>query len=78
METTDPREQKALGRKVRGFDAAEWERHGYDVVVRGNYEKFRQNPTFLQRLLDTGDKVWSARVSCSRIALALVRTKEMG
>lgn len=57
MDTRDPREQKALGRSVRGFDAAVWDEEGYDVVVKGNLEKFRQNPRFRDELLATGDSV---------------------
>lgn len=57
MATKDPREQKALGRRVKGFDAAVWDNVGYDIVVKGNLEKFRQNDIFLQQLLATGDKV---------------------
>lgn len=57
MATSDPREQKALGRKVRGFDAALWDKEGYDVVVEGNLAKFRQNPRFRDELLATGDRV---------------------
>ena len=57
MATSDPREQKALGRKVRGFDPALWDKEGYDVVVEGNLAKFRQNPCFRDQLLATGDRV---------------------
>ena len=57
MATSDPREQKALGRKVRGFDAALWDKQGYDVVVEGNLAKFRQNPSYRDELLATGDRV---------------------
>ncbi|CAM9640017.1 unnamed protein product, partial [Pylaiella littoralis] len=57
MDTRDPREQKALGRSVRGFDAAVWDEEGYDVVVKGNLEKFRQNPRFRDELLATGDSI---------------------
>lgn len=59
MNTEDPKEQKALGRKVRGFDARVWEEHGYHAVVAGNMAKFRQNPHFLEELLSTDSKVRS-------------------
>eukprot|EP00903_Cladosiphon_okamuranus_P019175 g17637.t1 len=57
MATSDPREQKALGRKVRGFDPALWDKQGYDVVVEGNLAKFRQNPRFREELLATEDRI---------------------
>lgn len=67
-QTEDPRQIKALGRKVKGFDAEVWDRHKYGIVLTGNEEKFRQNPELRERLLaDKGkyiveaspyDRVW--------------------
>ncbi|SNT19658.1 hypothetical protein SAMN06265795_116119 [Noviherbaspirillum humi] len=52
--TTDaPKEQKALGRKVKGFDKTVWDAECRNVVFRGNYAKFSQNPKLLKHLLDT-------------------------
>jgi ribA/ribD-fused uncharacterized protein len=53
LRATTPREQKALGRQVRGFDKAIWEQHCKEIVHRGNWEKFMQNEDLLQALLDT-------------------------
>lgn len=44
METDSPKEQKALGHKVKGFDQAKWEEYAQIVVRQGNYYKFTQNP----------------------------------
>ena len=52
-----PREHKALGRRVTGFDHAVWERARLDIVVRGNLAKFGQNPAMLAALLATGDRL---------------------
>lgn len=52
-----PREAKAWGRKVRGFEAARWEAHRNETVVRGNVEKFGQNEDIRKFLLDTGDRI---------------------
>lgn len=52
MATRDPAEQKALGKKVRGFKKAVWEAVARDVVVRGNLAKFSQNRELLAGLLD--------------------------
>ena len=38
----DPKEQKAMGRKVRNFDPEVWNENCKDVVKRGNEAKVRQ------------------------------------
>ena len=48
-----PREQKALGRKVRDFDAAKWNAAARDIVFRGNWAKFTQNDGLREELLAT-------------------------
>lgn len=55
MATEDPAKQKAIGRKVRGFDVAKWSAVSREYVYKANYAKFKNEPlrTFL---LKTGDK----------------------
>lgn len=63
-----PREHKALGRKVKGFDDAVWRREREGIVLAGNRAKFTQNPELLELLLATRgttlveaspyDKIW--------------------
>ncbi len=63
-----PSEQKALGRRVSGFDADVWSTVGYQIVVAGNIAKFQQNDDMMEALRITGertiveaspyDKVW--------------------
>lgn len=48
-----PREQKELGKQVRGFKQPAWELHCKAIVYEGNKEKFIQNEELLQMLLDT-------------------------
>jgi ribA/ribD-fused uncharacterized protein len=55
LETSDPRAQKALGRKVQGFDEAVWAERRNNIVFSGCHAKFSQNPSLKQFLLDTGD-----------------------
>ena len=43
LETTNAREQKALGRAVSNFNDAVWMQHAYQFVVDGNRAKFTQN-----------------------------------
>jgi ribA/ribD-fused uncharacterized protein len=57
MQETSPREQKALGRKVKNFDAAAWDTVCQDIVYEGLLEKFSQNPELKDVLLDTGDRI---------------------
>lgn len=68
MSTRNPKEQKALGRKVTGFDSDIWEHICQDIVYRGNLAKFSQNDSLRVELLKTVgtalveaspyDKVW--------------------
>lgn len=55
LETQNPKEQKALGRKVKNFTPDEWNTVARTIVYYGNLAKFSQNPELLQQLLDTGD-----------------------
>jgi ribA/ribD-fused uncharacterized protein len=57
MKTKNPKEQKAAGRKVKGFDTEKWNRVAREIVYRGNYAKFSQNPALLTELAGTGDKI---------------------
>ncbi|HEY5922382.1 MAG TPA: NADAR family protein [Kofleriaceae bacterium] len=70
-----PRTQKALGRKVKGFDAGVWERDRMRIVKDGNRAKFTQNPALLAQLLATKgttmveaspfDKIWGIGLGAS-------------
>lgn len=51
MKAAHPREQKQLGRMVKGFDNDKWEMFKYQIVYWGNYLKFTQNPEFAETLL---------------------------
>ncbi|MFK4473068.1 ribA/ribD-fused uncharacterized protein [Paenibacillus sp. RC73] len=53
MQAPTPREQKARGRSVRGFDQSLWEANCRQFVYDGNYAKFTQNPNLLKHLLKT-------------------------
>lgn len=57
LNTSDPRTCKALGRKVKNFDKAVWDKKKEDIVRNGNFEKFMQNDALRNFLLSTGDKV---------------------
>jgi ribA/ribD-fused uncharacterized protein len=55
MEPIHPRDQKALGRKVKNFDLAIWNKYARQIVYEGNQAKFSQNPELLKILLATAD-----------------------
>lgn len=57
MQTTDPSEQKALGRKVKNFDDAHWREGARECVKLGSYFKFYQNAKLREFLFATGDKI---------------------
>jgi len=68
MASPDPKEQKAYGRLVQGFDKAKWDAVARDVVYKGCLAKFSQNPDLKAALLATEgttmveaspvDKIW--------------------
>lgn len=48
---------KALGKKVRGFQQAEWEEHCSQIVIAGNVAKFSQNASLCEYLCSTNTRV---------------------
>jgi ribA/ribD-fused uncharacterized protein len=70
-----PREHKALGRKVKGFDDAAWKRAREGIVRAGNHAKFTQNAELRELLLATRgttlveaspyDKIWGIGLAAS-------------
>jgi ribA/ribD-fused uncharacterized protein len=63
-----PKEHKALGRKVRGFEDGVWKRERESIVYAGSHAKFTQNGHLLAALLATAgtelveasplDRIW--------------------
>lgn len=53
LNCSSPKEAKAYGRKVRGFEQDVWSEHKFDIVVRGNLAKFGQHEDLKQFLLGT-------------------------
>lgn len=74
MEAHHPRDQKALGRKVKNFSKSAWDRVARDFVYEANYAKFTQNEGLKKELLSTGDAllveasptdtIWGIGLSC--------------
>jgi len=56
VKTTDPKKQKALGRKVQNFDEGVWKKSCVRIVTEGNLAKFSQDADFKKALLETAKK----------------------
>ena len=57
LQCSDPKQIKALGRKVKNFDETVWNQIKYSIVLNGNYLKFSQDPGLRDFLLSTGDSI---------------------
>ena len=53
----NPGKAKALGREIKGFEQRVWNWNKFDIVIRGNLEKFSQNPKLGEFLLNTGTRI---------------------
>jgi len=52
-----PKQAKAFGRTVRGFDEELWREERFGIVAAANHAKFSQHPALRNFLLGTGDRV---------------------
>ena len=63
MRLTDPRQQKAKGRQVRGFNEKQWNKVREKIVEDGNWWKFTlakdkaKGQELKRLLLNTGDRL---------------------
>lgn len=57
IRSNNPKEQKALGRLIKGFNEDIWNQHKFDIMVKGLLLKFEQNPSLKRELLSTGSKI---------------------
>lgn len=57
LATSSPKEAKALGRLVKGFDDNIWKEQCYEIVKQGNIHKFNQHPAYAAFLLNTVDQI---------------------
>ncbi len=56
MATDSAKEQQALGREVKNFNAKRWDKNKYGIVWFANYLKFTQHTDLAERLLATENK----------------------
>lgn len=57
MSAKHPKQFKAFGRKIRNFDEKIWNENKTDIVIKGNYAKFSQNPELKEFLRGTGKRI---------------------
>jgi ribA/ribD-fused uncharacterized protein len=62
-----PAVAKQLGRRVRNFRSDIWDRHRFDVVLRGSIAKFEQNDILRRYLLGTGERILAEASPVDRI-----------
>ena len=73
LASKSPKTQKALGRKVQGFNERLWQRERERIVYEGNHARFTQNAELLAALLATAgtelveaspmDRIWGVGLS---------------
>ncbi len=73
LSESNPKKCKELGRQIKNFSDDMWNKCKYDIVLKGNYEKFNQNESLRQFLLSTESKfiveaspydaVWGVKMS---------------
>ena len=57
IESGSPREQKALGRKIKGYDQTIWDQVKYNIVKDGCRAKFEQNYALLKQIREDRGKI---------------------
>lgn len=62
MNSSSPKDQKALGRAVKGFNDGLWLPRARTIVYRGNHAKFTQCPELLRMLLDPTDQGYTGAI----------------
>ncbi|XP_046361662.2 uncharacterized protein LOC124138824 [Haliotis rufescens] len=57
MNSSDPKEQKRLGKQIQNFNFDTWMQHSMEVVETGNMAKFSQNPNLKKKLFATSPRL---------------------
>ena len=57
LKIPSPAEAKKLGRLVKNFNPAIWDKSKVEIVVKGNEQKFLQHQSLKEFLLNTGNKI---------------------
>jgi ribA/ribD-fused uncharacterized protein len=78
LEAPSPRDAKALGRDVRGYEEECWAASRYGIVVEGNSAKFAQNPVLLTYLAATAGRVLVEASPADRVWASAWRRRQPG
>lgn len=72
LKEKNPRNQKMLGRQVKGFDKKVWEEKALEIVTDIVYQKFYQNPVWRELLIMSDgyeiveaspyDEIWGVKI----------------
>lgn len=57
LASDSPGNAKQVGKEVIGFDQQIWEKNRMQIVIKGNFEKFNQNPELKAYLLNTKNRI---------------------
>lgn len=57
LDEPEPNHVRSLGRQVSGFDEDTWQMKRYDIVLQGNFARFRSSNEMRDLLMATGDKI---------------------
>lgn len=67
LATKDPKEQKRIASRAKGFDGQSWDKIKSQVVVAGSIAKFGQNTKLRNLLLDARERLLVEAASEDRI-----------
>lgn len=57
INASSPAFAKKLGSQIEKFDEKTWDKHKFDIVIKGNFYKFSQNKSLKEYLINTGQRV---------------------
>lgn len=57
LKANHPQQMKKLGRMVQNFEDAIWDKHCFDIVKKGNLEKFSQNKDLWNFMKGTKERI---------------------
>jgi ribA/ribD-fused uncharacterized protein len=77
LNSNSPGSAKKIGREVLGFNQSVWEDNRMKIVIKGNFEKFNQNPELKKYLLNTKKRILAESSPVDKIwGIGLDKTSE--
>ena len=75
LSTSEPRSHKRIGRSIRGFHNAIWERERENAVLAGTFAKYSQNPEMKHHLLGTVNKLLAEASPFDQVVVVFTLTR---